>query len=107
MFNERRAEGLVDAIQDRVQEQAVDAWRAPLSGDQARGPLASLRRRLLIAEARELAARCRLSDWVRSTGAAAITGVSVEQLEQFTSRLRKLNDRQQHICDHPEFPPAD
>lgn len=115
MLNEQRALSLLDAIQDRAEEQqvAVEARRTFAqqgSTAPAGKPLDWLRRRVLMKNVRELASRYSMRDemydWMRAAGASALTGLSVEVLEGFEARLRKLGDRLDVVGDDPDHPPA-
>lgn len=75
-----------------------------------RGPLGTIRRRYLIQEAKLLAARYALGDYmdalVYAAGAEALTGLTLDELEQMVGTLEGMGAALDIACDSPLAPPA-
>lgn len=75
-----------------------------------RGPLGTIRRRYLIQEAKLLAARYALGDYmaalVYAAGAVALTGLALDQLEQVVTTLQHMGVAIDTVCDVANCPPA-
>lgn len=75
-----------------------------------RGPLGTVRRRYLIQEAKLLAARYSLTDHLDAltyeTGATALTGLTLDQLEHVVAVLERMGSALDTACDSPLSPPA-
>ena len=75
-----------------------------------RGPLGTIRRRYLIQEAKLLAARYSLTELLASLvyacDAVALTGLTLEQLEQVVAILQRHGSALDAACDSPLAPPA-
>lgn len=75
-----------------------------------RGPLGTIRRRYLIQEAKLLAARYALGEYLASlvyaAGAVALTGLDLDQLEHVVATLQHLGLALDTACDVAGSPPA-
>ena len=108
----------LDRIERALLARAPDKGRAPQQHSWLaeprphiqRGPLANVRRKALIFEARHLASRYRLNDemwaWTQAAGCAALGGLHTEQLEQLVAKLALAGERMDTVCDAPDWPPA-
>lgn len=76
---------------------------------QRQGPMGTVRRKMLMQEARLLAARWSLEPhldaFVYRAGHEALTGLDIEQLEQLVALLQKMGSAIECACD-PPLPPA-
>jgi len=96
----------------RMRRLLAEAATLPTQDQQRRmrGPLGTIRRRYLMQEAKLLAARYSLTELLASlvyaSGAVALTGLTLEQLEQVVAVLQRLGTGLDVACDSPLAPPA-